>query len=190
MLLRVRRSLLLLLALLPAPGFAADKPAPELTVFAASSLTNALQDIGDAYTKETGAHVRFSFAASSTLARQIESGADAHIFFPADTEWMNYLQNRGLINKQSRRDVLGNQLVLIAPADSKIQLKIEPKLDKGRVAVKLNVGATTDEDKLKLLKALEESKSFSQVQVQIERTPTQPGGDRTVLELTAVYSKI
>lgn len=69
-------------------------------------------------------------------------------------------------------------------------LKIEPKLDKGRVAVKLDVGANSDEAKLKLLRALEESKSFSQVQVQSERAPTQPGGDRTVLELTAVYSKI
>jgi hypothetical protein len=69
-------------------------------------------------------------------------------------------------------------------------LKIEPKLDKGRVLVKFNVGAATDADEQKLLKALEESKSFSQVQVQSSRTPTQPGGDQTVLELTAVYSKI
>jgi type IV pilus assembly protein PilN len=69
-------------------------------------------------------------------------------------------------------------------------LSIEPKLDKGRVAVKLTVGAISDDAKLKLLKALEESRSFSQVQLQSERTPTQPGGDQTVLELTAVYSKI
>ncbi|HZV59749.1 MAG TPA: hypothetical protein VFF42_05370 [Candidatus Eremiobacteraceae bacterium] len=69
-------------------------------------------------------------------------------------------------------------------------LSIEPKLEKGRVAVKLNVGAVNDESKLKLLKALEESRSFAQVQLQSERVPTQPGADKTILELTAVYSKI
>ncbi|GAC1618208.1 MAG: hypothetical protein PVS2B2_14390 [Candidatus Acidiferrum sp.] len=69
-------------------------------------------------------------------------------------------------------------------------LSIEPKLDNSRVAVKFTVGAISDDAKLKLLKALEESRSFSQVQVQSERAPTQTGGDRTVLELTAVYSKI
>lgn len=69
-------------------------------------------------------------------------------------------------------------------------LSIAPKLDKGRVAVKLNVGTVSDDAKLKLLKALEESNSFSQVQLQSERAPTQPGGDKTVLELTAVYSTI
>jgi type IV pilus assembly protein PilN len=69
-------------------------------------------------------------------------------------------------------------------------LSIEPTLDKGRVAVKLTVGALSDDAKLQLLKALEESRSFSRVQLQSERAPTQPGGDRTVLELTAVYSKI
>jgi molybdate transport system substrate-binding protein len=106
--------------------YAAGKPAPVLTVFAASSLTNALQEIGDQFTRDSGRHVRFSFAASSTLARQIESGVDANVFFAADAEWMNYLQTRGLLLAASRRNLLGNQLVLIAPADSRIQLKIGP----------------------------------------------------------------
>ncbi|HEY6619304.1 MAG TPA: molybdate ABC transporter substrate-binding protein [Steroidobacteraceae bacterium] len=97
-----------------------------ITVFAAASLTNALQDLGDAFTKDTSIPVRFSFAASSTLARQIENGARADLFFSADLEWMDYLQARNLIQAATRRDVLGNQLVLIAPLGSKISLKIAP----------------------------------------------------------------
>jgi molybdate transport system substrate-binding protein len=97
-----------------------------LTVFAAASLTNALQDLGDAFTKDTSIPVRFSFAASSTLARQIENGSRADVFFSADLEWMDYLQARNLIQPATRHDVLGNKLVLIAPVDSKIRLKIAP----------------------------------------------------------------
>jgi molybdate transport system substrate-binding protein len=137
---RALRITLMLFAALSSQSFAAGGAAPELTVFAASSLTNALQEIGGAFTHDTGEPVRFSFAASSTLARQIESGVGANIFFPADSEWMDYLQARGLIDKGSRRDVLGNRLVLIAPADSKVNLKIQPKfklleaLNGGRLA--------------------------------------------------------
>jgi molybdate transport system substrate-binding protein len=97
-----------------------------LTVFAAASLTNALQDLGDTFTKDTSIPVRFSFAASSTLARQIENGSRADLFFSADLEWMDYLQARNLIQPATRHDVLGNQLVLIAPVSSKINLKIAP----------------------------------------------------------------
>ena len=109
-----------------AAGFAADRSNASITVFGAASLTNALQDVGDSFTKESYIPVKFSFAASSVLARQIESGAKADIFFAADLEWMDYLQARNLINKHSRRDVLGNKLVLIAPADSTVELKIAP----------------------------------------------------------------
>jgi molybdate transport system substrate-binding protein len=112
------------LLLAGAAVFAADAPPPSLTVFGAASLTNALQDLGDSFTKQSAIPVKFSFAASSVLARQIESGARADIFFSADLEWMDYLQSRGLIDRASRHDVLGNRLVLIAPADSKIALKI------------------------------------------------------------------
>jgi len=106
--------------------YAAENQSPTITVFGAASLTNALQDIGDGFTRESSIPVRFSFAASSVLARQIESGARADIFFSADLEWMDYLQARDLIDKRSRREVLGNKLVLIAPTDSKIELKIAP----------------------------------------------------------------
>jgi molybdate transport system substrate-binding protein len=103
---------------------AAEQPA--LTVFAAASLTNLLQDLGDGFTKQTSIPVRFSFAASSALAKQIENGAPAEVFFSADLQWMDYLQARNLIQRNTRHDVLGNRLVLIAPVDSKIKLKIEP----------------------------------------------------------------
>jgi molybdate transport system substrate-binding protein len=128
------------LALIGLPGFAADTERAPITVFAAASLTNALQDLGDGFTKDTSVPIRFSFAASSALARQIESGAPADIFFSADLEWMDYLQTRNLIQPATRHDVVGNRLVLIAPADSLIKLHIEPKfplavaLGKGRLA--------------------------------------------------------
>ncbi len=106
-------------------SFAADTD-KAITVFAAASLTNALQDLGDAFTKDTSVPVRFSFAASSALARQIENGARADVFFSADLEWMDYLQAKNLIQAASRHDLLGNQLVLVAPAGSRINLKIAP----------------------------------------------------------------
>jgi molybdate transport system substrate-binding protein len=101
-----------------------DRPA--IVVFAAASLTNALQDLGDAFTKQTSVPVEFSFAASSALARQIENGAPADVFFSADIDWMDYLQKRNLIQPASRRDAVGNRLVLIAPSDSTVELKIKP----------------------------------------------------------------
>lgn len=105
--------------------YAADATAA-LTVYAAASLTNVLDEIGGNYIRETGQAVKFSYGASSTLARQIEAGASADIFFSADNDWMDYLQTRNLINQSSRQSMLGNTLVLIAPADSTIKLKISP----------------------------------------------------------------
>src|ERR1700677_2287574 len=128
------------LSLCSLPGLAADTDKPPITVFAAASLTNVLQDLGDSFTTHTSIPVRFSFAASSALARQIESGAAADVFFSADLDWMDYLQTRNLIQRQTRHDMLGNRLVLIAPADSKIMLKIAPHfplaaaLGKGRLS--------------------------------------------------------
>jgi molybdate transport system substrate-binding protein len=119
--------------------FAAETP-KSITVFAAASLTNVLQELGDGYTKDSSVPVRFSFAASSTLARQIENGSPADLFFSADLEWMDYLQARKLIQTATRHDVVGNRLVLIAPVDSKVTLKIQPHfalaatLGKGRLA--------------------------------------------------------
>jgi molybdate transport system substrate-binding protein len=121
----LRACLLLSSCLFGLQSLAADSE-KGITVFAAASLTDALQDLGDAFTKDTSIPVRFSFAASSALARQIENGSRADMFFSADLEWMEYLQARNLIQPATRHDVLGNQLVLIAPLSSKITLKIEP----------------------------------------------------------------
>jgi molybdate transport system substrate-binding protein len=132
--------LILWLSLFSFVSFAATEDKPPIIVFAAASLTNALQELGDGFTKETSIPVKFSFAASSTLARQIENGAPADVFLSADLEWMDYLQTRNLIQADSRHDMLGNRLVLIAPADSKLKLKIEPHfplleaLGRGRLA--------------------------------------------------------
>src|SRR5271170_7442507 len=135
-----RFGLMLWLSLSGLTCFAADGGKPPITVFAAASLTNVLQELGDSFTKETSIPVRFSFAASSALARQIENGSPADVFFSADLEWMDYLQARNLIQRDSRRDVLGNKLVLISPSDSTLKLTIEPHfalagaLGKGRLA--------------------------------------------------------
>jgi len=113
-------------ALLATPAAAQEKKNSELLVFAAASLTNVLGDLSGTWEKSSGVHVKLSFAASSVLARQIEAGGRADAFISADQEWMDYLQTRGLINKSTRHNLVGNRLVLIAPADSKVELKIAP----------------------------------------------------------------
>src|ERR1700752_4597387 len=122
------RNLTLLLLMV---GIAFDVRAPSAAepdrpfiVFAAASLTEAVTKVSTAFTQETGIAVKTSFAASSVLARQIEAGAPATVFFAADEEWMDYLQSRKLLAPGSRKDVLGNQLVLVAPADSIASVKI------------------------------------------------------------------
>ncbi len=109
-----RLALALILAMLATPALAA----PKIVVFAAASLTDALQDIATVYEKKTGARIVNSFASSSTLARQIENGAPAEIFASADNQWMDYLAARGLIEPASRKSPIGNALVVIAPSDS------------------------------------------------------------------------
>jgi molybdate transport system substrate-binding protein len=121
-----KKRALLCAMLLGLTGFAAQAAERVVTVFAAASMSEVLEDIGRSYTQQTGTPLRFSFAASSALARQIESGAPAGVFVSADEDWMDYLATRGLIRKDSRVDVAGNALVLVAPADSRLQLKIAP----------------------------------------------------------------
>lgn len=100
-------------------GTAARADAP-VTLFAAASLTDAVSRAGDAFTDETGIALRVSFASSSTLARQIEAGAGADIYISANAQWMDYLEKRGLIEPESRRTPIANQLVLIAPGAAKV----------------------------------------------------------------------
>jgi molybdate transport system substrate-binding protein len=91
-----------------------------LTVFAAASLKYALDDTNSTFSKATGVKVVASYAASSALAKQIEQGAPADIFISADLQWMDYVAERKLIKPDSRVNLLGNKLVLIAPKDSKL----------------------------------------------------------------------
>jgi len=121
-----RRDLIAALIALPLP--AAAQTADRLMVFAAASLTNTLNEIGRDYGRARGKRVVFAFAASMTLAKQIEASSGADVFIAADAESMDYLEQRGLIAKPTRQNLLGNSLVLIAPADSKVALAIAPRM--------------------------------------------------------------
>lgn len=132
-----RRSLVSALAgLLAAPSaFAQEAPAKAATeaktivVFAAASLKNALDNVGKSWSAASGKKVTFSYAASGALAKQIESGAPADIFVSADLKWMNYAAEKKLIKPETRATLLGNDLVLVAPADSKIDIQIAKGFD-------------------------------------------------------------
>ena len=106
-----------------------------ITVFAAASMKNALDDINDAFSKQTGIKVTTSYAASSGLMKQIENGAPADVFVSADLDWMDYGAQKKLIKDDTRVNLLGNRLALIAPKDSKIvEVTIGPGLDLARLA--------------------------------------------------------
>jgi molybdate transport system substrate-binding protein len=114
----------------------------KLTVFAAASTTNAITDIAELFKKSHPAEMRLSFASSSTLAKQIEKGAPADIFLSANPKWMDYLSDKGAILPSSRFDLLGNRIVLIAPADSPLSsltvdsnLNLANLLGDGRLAM-------------------------------------------------------
>jgi molybdate transport system substrate-binding protein len=101
-----------------------------ITVFAAASTTNAVTDIAALYEADHPLKIRLSFASSSTLAKQIENGAPADIFLSANPKWMDYLAEKGMILTGTRRDLLGNRLVLIVPGDSAIDgLRVDTSLD-------------------------------------------------------------
>ena len=117
---------------------AAAQSAPAIVVFAAASLAEPVGEIARAFTVRgagpgesaaTRVPVRTSFAASSVLAKQIEAGAPADVFLPADIEWMDYLEERHLLRAGARQNLLGNQLVLIAPAGSTVEVTLRPHVD-------------------------------------------------------------
>ena len=101
----------------------------DVVVFAAASLKNALDDAAAAWMRDSGRRVVLSYAASNALARQIEAGAPADIFFSADLDWMDYASSKGLIQPETRVSLLGNSLVLIAPKGSSTQIALKPGLD-------------------------------------------------------------
>lgn len=107
-------------AMLCAMAMAGTAPvaAGSVTVFAAASLATAMDGIAAAWRRDTGIEVRISYAASSALARQIEQGAPSDIYISADRAWMDELEDKGLIETGTRIDLLGNELVLVAPQES------------------------------------------------------------------------
>jgi molybdate transport system substrate-binding protein len=119
----LQRIALVCLGLLALAGIhrpATAQPA-DLTIFAAASLKNALDAVNAKWHATTGKPAAvISYAASSTLAKQIENGAPADVFISADLKWMDYVQQHGLIQPKSRVDLLGNRLVLIAPVNSPV----------------------------------------------------------------------
>jgi len=123
---------LLALAALAVPlagGLPAARAADQVTVFAAASLKNALDDINAAWKAGTGKSATISYAASSALAKQIEQGAPADVFISADLDWMAYLSDRKLTKKDTEHQLLGNRIVLVAPADSAAKADIVKGFD-------------------------------------------------------------
>jgi molybdate transport system substrate-binding protein len=130
-------AMLWIASLCAAPSARAD----EVLVFAAASLKNALDEAVASYQQQGGDKISVSYAASPALAKQIEGGAPADIFVSADLHWMDYAQQRNLIKPETRKNLLGNRLVLIAPASSDVAVEIKPNfplaalLKDGRLAI-------------------------------------------------------
>jgi molybdate transport system substrate-binding protein len=155
-------------------GIAVAADAPDaVLVFGAASLTNVLDDLSQAFTVSTKIPVKDSYAASSVLAKQIEAGAPADVFFSADLEWMDYLEQHKLLKPGTRHDVVGNRLVLIAPADSKVSVNLIHGVDLGSALGSDGKLATGDPDSVPVGKyaqtALQKLGVWSQVSGRIAR---------------------
>jgi molybdate transport system substrate-binding protein len=111
----------------PAPAPSLEQAAP--VVFAAASLTEVLQTVGELYAADGHPEPRFSFAGSSALAKQLEQGAEADIFISADEAWMDHATEKSLIDPATRVTLLANQLVLVAPAGAPITLELAAGMD-------------------------------------------------------------
>lgn len=130
----VRPPRLLLAALLALLAFAAPAARAEtVTVFAAASLKEALDANARAFEAASGHKVVVSYAGSNALARQVEAGAPAQLFLSADADWVEYVERKGLATPGSRRNLLANDLVLVAPAASTARLKLAPGVDLARI---------------------------------------------------------
>jgi molybdate transport system substrate-binding protein len=128
-----RRSCFALLCVALVAGGAGIRPAAaqgrDVLVFAAASLKNALDDVAAQWQRESGKKAVISYAASNTLIKQIEQGAPADIFVSADLDWMDYGQQKNLIKPESRANLLGNRIVLVAPKDTAVSVNIQPGID-------------------------------------------------------------
>lgn len=133
----MRRAAVLVLFL----AFAGAARAQGALVFAAASLKEALDEAAGSFALGRAGRVEVSYAATSALARQVERGAPADLFISADSDWMDYLERRGLVAAGTRHDLLVNELVLIAPASSKVAIRLAPgagvshALGRGRLAM-------------------------------------------------------
>src|SRR5262245_31071342 len=105
----------------------------DLVVFAAASLKNALDGINDAWQKEGGKKAKISYAASSALAKQIGQDAPAQMFISADLDWMDYVARKNLIKPESRANLLGNRIVLVAPKEEARDVDIKPGFDRAKL---------------------------------------------------------
>src|SRR6185437_16508529 len=120
----------LAMAAASAPLTAARAQGAGLVIFAAASLKNALDQIASEWSKATGKPTpRISYAGSSALAKQLGQGAPADLFISADLDWMDYVAKKGLIRANTRVNLLGNKLVLIAPRDSKAAIEVKQGFD-------------------------------------------------------------
>lgn len=124
-----RRLVLVAFLTLLFASYGAKAQTPTVTVFAAASLTDAMKQVADTYKTKSGVSITLSFGASSTLAQQIDQGAGADVFMSADSEWMDFLQKNGRIADGTRKDLLGNELVLVAGRDARPVPKIAPHFD-------------------------------------------------------------
>ncbi|MCR6630971.1 MAG: molybdate ABC transporter substrate-binding protein [Magnetospirillum sp.] len=152
---------------------AAAAQADEILVFAAASLTNALNEVGESFTAKTGHVMKPSYAASSALAKQVEQGSPANVFASADLKWMDYLTEKKLVNADTRFNLLGNTLVLVAPADSKLtKLDIDAKTDIAALAGQGRI-ATGDPDSvpvgLYFKQAMERANQWKAVEPKLAR---------------------
>ena len=127
------RSLAILWTLILGLALPADAAVAEIHLYAAASLTDALQEIATAYERETGDKVLLNLGASSALARQIQEGAPADLFFSADEAKMDGLEKRGLVLQGTRRSLLSNTLVIVVPSDSSLRINSVQDLAAPRV---------------------------------------------------------
>lgn len=125
---RLFRFVFVLLALIPI-----ESRAQTVTVFAAASLTDALKDEAALWVKQGHPAATLSFGSSSTLAKQIEQGAPANIFASADEKWMDDMASKNQIVPDTRKDLLGNDLVLIVPASKPTHVTIKQGFDLARL---------------------------------------------------------
>jgi molybdate transport system substrate-binding protein len=123
------RAVVLAAAMILSPLTTAVALAEDVVVFAAASLKNGLDDVAASWKAETGKRTKISYAASSALAKQIAEGAPADIFISADLAWMDDVESKSLIEPETRTNLLGNRIVLVAPADSGVELDMTPGMD-------------------------------------------------------------